>query len=216
MVFKNKKQGQAAIEFLMTYGWMLLVVLIVGALIFSFVDFGSLLPNKMDLGNNLRGDAGSSVAYSNEATNAANMNEVKVVFSYVGAKQATIAYNSGTITNSLGNTCLSYGIENRDTGGSAGCNNNLAADCDAAAATAALGSTPVPFLNGQTGVITFICDSSAAAPALGPTAVGGVGPTAGNLLLSDVLEGTIAISVNNPKTGLDIVSSGPIRLSITQ
>ena len=42
----NNKKGQAAIEFLMTYGWMLLVVLIVGALIFSFVDFGSLLPNK--------------------------------------------------------------------------------------------------------------------------------------------------------------------------
>jgi len=53
---KNNKKGQAAIEFLMTYGWMLLVVLIVGALIFSFVDFGSLLPNKIDLNNNLKAD----------------------------------------------------------------------------------------------------------------------------------------------------------------
>ena len=51
MVFNKNKGGQAAIEFLMTYGWMLLVVLIVGALIFSFVDFGSLLPNKIELNN---------------------------------------------------------------------------------------------------------------------------------------------------------------------
>jgi len=52
--FWKQKKGQAVIEFLMTYGWMLLVVLIVGALIFSFVDFGSLLPNKLDLSNNTK------------------------------------------------------------------------------------------------------------------------------------------------------------------
>ena len=52
----NNKRGQAAVEFLMTYGWMLLIVLIVGALVFSFVDWG-LLPNSLNFDNSFRADA---------------------------------------------------------------------------------------------------------------------------------------------------------------
>ncbi|MFW5704888.1 MAG: hypothetical protein ACOCXG_03505 [Nanoarchaeota archaeon] len=127
----RNKRGQAAIEFLMTYGWMLLVVLIVGALIFSFVDFGALLPNKLDLSGNLRGMAAESQATSTDDT-------VKVVFSYVGANRGTIEGNAGTIELSTGETCSMTTVENKDTSSGA-----VPAD--------------VNFLNGQLGIATFDC-----------------------------------------------------------
>lgn len=40
--------GQSAIEYLMTYGWMLLVVAIVGGTIFSVVD-GDLLGSEVSV-----------------------------------------------------------------------------------------------------------------------------------------------------------------------
>ena len=122
MFSKYRKKGQAAIEFLMTYGWMLLVVLIVGALIFSFVDFGSLLPNKLELSNNLRGDSTKSIAYSEEYSEVSKRSEVRVVFTYIGSNQAQINYKEGEIIDSFGNKCLSYRIENLDTGNKGGCN----------------------------------------------------------------------------------------------
>jgi len=64
----------------MTYGWMLLVVLIVGALIFSFIDFGALLPNKLDLTGNIRADSSQLLATSG------NDNTVNVVFTYCWCK----------------------------------------------------------------------------------------------------------------------------------
>ncbi len=106
----NNKKGQAAIEFLMTYGWMLLVVLIVGALIFSFVDFGSLLPNKVELSNNLRADPTGSVAYSKDAASTTAKNMVTVSFRYNGVKRVTIDGNSsGRIIKEANGTyfCLS-------------------------------------------------------------------------------------------------------------
>ncbi|MCA9460473.1 MAG: hypothetical protein KC550_08055, partial [Nanoarchaeota archaeon] len=89
MVFNKNNKGQAAIEFLMTYGWMLLVVLIVGALIFSFVDFGTLLPNKLDLSNDLRGVATEMTAYSNDFATPKN-NTITGVFAYNGAQKISI------------------------------------------------------------------------------------------------------------------------------
>jgi len=208
MVFKKDKKGQAAIEFLMTYGWMLLVVLIVGALIFSFVDFGSLLPNKLDLSNSLRGSPGDSVAYSAAATGTLEASDVRVVFSYVGAKQAQVNSTSGIITNSLSSKCLSYYVKNLDTGKIGGC---VSADLSAAGDCANSSSGIVPFLNGQTGIMHFTCD-----PAVGVKSVGSNKPTVGQLLKNDVLDGRIVIKVKNPKTGLEVASAGPIRLSINQ
>jgi hypothetical protein len=134
MVFKKNVKGQAAIEFLMTYGWMLLVVLIVGALIFSFVDFGSLLPNKVELSNNLRGSATDSFADS--ATNIAT-----VVFVYNGAKKVMIAGAGSNIANDVGADCPSANITNIDTGA---ISNSTA---------------QIAFLNGQTAIMRFNCSS---------------------------------------------------------
>ena len=139
----NNKKGQAAIEFLMTYGWMLLVVLIVGALIFSFVDFGSLLPNKVELSNNLRADPTGSVAYSKDAA-APNTNQVTVSFRYNGVKRVTIdGSTAGRIIREAGSgTCTSINITNSDT---------LESSDNASSVT---------FLNGHTGYMKFDCTST--------------------------------------------------------
>jgi len=134
---KNKK-GQAAIEFLMTYGWMLLVVLIVGALIFSFVDFGSLLPNRLELSNNLRGSATESTAMAGSADG-----NLIVVFTYNGAKRAEIAGDGFSVARDDSATgCTPINITNVDTGADA-------------TSTAPVGK--VTFLNGQTGVLRMKC-----------------------------------------------------------
>lgn len=138
MVFKKQaKKGQAAIEFLMTYGWMLLVVLIVGALIFSFVDFGSLIPNQVNLNNNLQADATRSLA-SNTDTGTGL---VQIVFQYNGARKATVnATGTETyIETILDETCEGSQVRNTDTSAS---------------------GTSTTFLNGQTGVLTFDCGGS--------------------------------------------------------
>ena len=106
--FHKVKKSQAAIEFLMTYGWMLLVVLIVGALIFSFVDFGSLLPNQLDLNAPLRGDSGLISATSSSS-------EVQFVISYVGSRSSTINANEAKLTPDLNYECNDVLFEKVDT-----------------------------------------------------------------------------------------------------
>ncbi len=135
MVFNKKIKGQAAIEFLMTYGWMLLVVLIVGALIFSFVDFGSLLPNKIDLNNNVRGSATDSFALAGPGPG-----NVVIVFTYTGANRVTMDANHSVIKRTdstedcIGNTIRNVETESEGASG-----------------------TPVTFLNGQTGILRMTC-----------------------------------------------------------
>jgi len=142
MVLKNKK-GQAAIEFLMTYGWMLLVVLIVGALIFSFVDFGSLLPNRLDLNNNLRADATQMVA-------SAGSSRVSIVFSYVGSRASQINASLAKLKSDLNFECKETGTEdvivtNLDTNGEGNSSGPI---------------QNVKFINGQLGLIVFTCPSN--------------------------------------------------------
>jgi len=178
--YNNKKKGQAAIEFLMTYGWMLLVVLIVGALIFSFVDFGSLLPNKIELSNNLRADPTSSVAYARDSVTAANRDQVKVMFRYNGAKRVVIGPENANIISELSDRCNASMVMNLDT------DNN------------ATGVGTTPFLNGQDGIMNFNCTHLSA-----------------GLLKGDSFVGKININVKDPKSNLDIPSSGSIRLQVT-
>ncbi len=187
MVFKTKKQGQAAIEFLMTYGWMLLVVLIVGALIFTFVDFGSLLPNKVDFASGaIRGDPQSSLAYSQAV--AVTPNQVVIAFSYTGATKVSVPFDNTALTESIsGNECTLDQIINDNTGET--------------------GSAPgdeVSFLNGHLGAVSFTCDG-----AVGPPAI------AGPLLSDDVFEGTVAIGTKNPERSIVVPNTGDIRLTIT-
>lgn len=134
MVFTNNKKGQAAIEFLMTYGWMLLVVLIVGALIFSFVDFGSLMPNKADFNNNIQGKPAESVAVSGDGPD-----NVNVVFTYNGAKRVNINSSTINLARNDGGTCNISKLKNIDT-------NDVV-----------LPPNATPFLNGQAGIATFDC-----------------------------------------------------------
>lgn len=179
MVFNRRRKGQAAIEFLMTYGWMLLVVLIVGALIFSFVDFGTLLPNQVELSNNLRGDATGSVAYSSNNANASLQDRVKMVFRYNGANRVTIDAASAGITTDLGGTCVGEEVQNIDTN------------------EVQVAGSPVSFLNGHEGILTFDCSSE-------------------GLISGDNLQGDLRVDVLNPRTDLAVPSTGSMRLRIVE
>lgn len=186
--YNNNKKGQAAIEFLMTYGWMLLVVLIVGALIFSFVDFGSLLPNKLDMNGNIRGDPANSVAYSHVLGNG-NSDTVIINFRYNGANKVTIWGNSSADKTSAinidngGGICTAFNITNLETQISS--TNN------------------VTFLNGASGFMKFNCT----------TAYGSTG-----LLLGDTLTGTMKIYTSDAKSAASypIPSTGTVRFTIVQ
>ena len=143
MGFYRRKKGQAAIEFLMTYGWMLLVVLIVGALIFSFVDFGRLLPNQLDLTGTLRGDANRAVASSADSN-------IRFVITYLGSRASAINVGSISIDPEGGQECgkepltatQSINITNADTG---------------ASTSTDTGGGDVRFVNGQIGIVTINC-----------------------------------------------------------
>ena len=106
----SQKKSQAAIEFLMTYGWMLLVVLIVGALIFSFIDL-DLLPQTLELSTPLISDLGGSSVMVDESDTANNL--IFIAFEYVGDPPIRIHHTDATLKYNLeDSTCESEGIYN--------------------------------------------------------------------------------------------------------
>ena len=144
MVFNKNKRGQAAIEFLMTYGWMLLVVLIVGALIFSFVDFSGLLPSQLELNNNLRGDPNQLNAYGG------NPSYIQFAGSYIGTRSALINASGIRVTTDLGTQCNS-------SKGTIEVNNADTTD-DGASGT---GDEVISIINGQYFTVTINCNADA-------------------------------------------------------
>ena len=200
MMFKKNKTGQAAIEFLMTYGWMLLVVLIVGALIFSFVDFGSLLPNKVELNNNLRASQTESFASVNSGDSY-----VTVPFTYSGSKKIQISVDPNSkIKSDVGSdSCVLVWIKNvnTDAATTAATTDLVIGGTTLIGYQAATFVTDVIFISGQTGVAVYDCSS--------------MNSNAG-LLLNDVLEGKISLYFQNVQTKIPTPSSGPFRISITE
>lgn len=141
---KFNRKAQAAIEFLMTYGWMLLVVLIVGALVFSFVDFGSLLPNKVDISTqSVKGDSANSAAYGSGL--GADANFVYIAFMYSGGQKSTISLTDITMTSNLGNDCDAVELSN-----------------DRLGTLTAVVADDVAFLSGHPGYVKFNCDHGGA------------------------------------------------------
>ncbi len=189
---KSSKRGQAAIEFLMTYGWMLLIVLIVGALIFSFVDFGSLLPNTVDLNNNFRAEPTQSQARADD--------NILITFQYNGNDRVVITGSGGNsvIDNiegaaSSANCSVSW-VKNVDTDISSASTISPGFGIAAGAGTA----TPqVVFLRSQLGLIEFNCGGNP------------------DLLDNDVLTGEIKIEAVSSRTGVPIRSEGNLRLGIS-
>ncbi len=175
MVLNNKtRKAQAAIEFLMTYGWMLLVVLIVGALIFSFVDFGNLLPNQLELSNNFRGDATRVIA--SDASN-----EIQFVVKYVGTTaQVSLTGANPSLNLITGQNC-------NFTEWTVGTN------------TATIGDTAT-ITNGQEAVVTFLCTTGGSSLIKGSAAEGTVNikysdPRTPTLLLTSA--GKIRVSIQD-------------------
>jgi hypothetical protein len=195
--YKEDKKGQAAIEFLMTYGWMLLIVLIVGALIFSFVDFGSLLPNKVELNNNLRAHQTESFVKGGSDSHAL------VVFTYTGTPRISINVSSpadaGIIVSDVDSSnCTLAWLKNVDTDGWAQNGTNTTSQGIAEISTTGNpdSNNEVTFINGQQGIAEFWCSE--------------------NQLVGDILEGKITVKFKNIKTGVPTPSSGAFRVTITE
>ncbi len=202
MVFNKNKSGQAAIEFLMTYGWMLLIVLIVGALIFSFVDFGSLLPNKVELNNNILSKQSESFARFTTGAAAAT-SHVVVTFVYQGSDRVTISDqdDDSKIASDLDGDCNLTWVKNADTQESSNASDSISGLTGTA--TSPLNG-PITFIQSQTGIAVYDCSENQ-----------GSYNNNGGFRDNDVLEGTITLIFRNAKTDVPIPSSGPIRLGIT-
>ena len=131
------REGQAAVEFLMTYGWMLLVVLIVSALILTFFDFGNLLPNRLELSGIIQGDSTQVVANSEE-------NTIQFVFTYIGPKAITIDLGDITVKSNIEtNACANLNLTNTRTGAF---DQNSTNSADS-----------IQFINGQKGLVKVDC-----------------------------------------------------------
>jgi hypothetical protein len=105
---------------------------IAGALIFSFVDFGSLLPNKVDISTqNIYGDSVNSIALSSE-------NYVYLAFTHTGGQKSIINTETITLTTTSGKECNAIDLSN-----------------DIISLSGAV--TDINFLNGHKGTITFDC-----------------------------------------------------------
>ncbi len=171
MVVRTNKKGQAAIEFLMTYGWMLLVVLIVGALIFSFVDFGSLLPSKLDLSNSFRGDAQRLVATAGDTDN------LQFVVRYVGARTAQVTVDNSTVYVQPigGKQC------------------DLVSMTDASNNEVLEGAGSITFVNGQESVLTYSCTTGGQALVEGDVIEGSVA-----IKYADLRSSTLTLTSTGP------------------
>jgi hypothetical protein len=195
---KQNKKGQAAIEFLMTYGWMLLVVLIVGALIFSFVDFGQLLPNTLDLNNNLRGEPAQTQARAVD-------DKLLITFTYNGNDRISIDgtdYNTTFINDPVIGGCGVEWIKNVDT-------DTATASPSPGSFSISSGSVTTPsitFLRGQQGLMQFNCNGT-----MTPSGT----DTSSGLIENDVFDGNIRITAVNARTSVPVRSEGNIRVSIS-
>jgi hypothetical protein len=87
------------------------ILLICVALIFSFVNFGSLLPDIVDISTqSVRGDAVNSAAYS--SASSLNQNKVYISFIYTGSQKGSINSQDTTLTDLDGDTCTPIEISN--------------------------------------------------------------------------------------------------------
>ena len=135
---KNSKSAQASIEFLMTYGWMILIVLIVGVLVFSFINFGSLLPTKVELSGSFKGDPSRVVASSGDS------GVLQVLVKYAGANSVIINDAKDISLDAVDSkNCTFYSMTD-----SAG---------NTVDASALNGDREILFINGQESLVTFDC-----------------------------------------------------------
>lgn len=136
----NKNDGVALAAIIIGCVGFLLIPVIVGALMFSFVDFsGPFIPNKIELNNNLRGYPFDSFACSDSCFYNID-NSIYVAFTYIGAQPISINSNAGTINTIDGNVCQSVSIRNADT--------------ESKSET----GEDIEFRNSQTGVMIFQCE----------------------------------------------------------
>lgn len=138
-MISKQKDAQASTEFLFTYGSMILVVLIVGSLIFYFMDFSGLQINRVSFKETVQGISQNSFAVSKTDTNPG---VVVVTFSYIAETRKMIPAQDNSIITLGGGNCNSVYILNHNTQDQSG-------------------EEGVYFLNGQLGSIAFICEDGA-------------------------------------------------------
>ena len=137
------KKGQAAMEFLMTYGWAIIVVLVaIGALAY----FGVLSPNKL---LPERTTFSAPLANIDNALISAADNSVEIAFKNNKGVDITLPL-TGTLTQGTGTTCV---LAIADTVTATYNGNPVLVD------------TPIP--NGATFLVTWDCTDLSPTPAIG-------------------------------------------------
>lgn len=126
-----KKRSSLGLILLIIFLIILPIALIIGGIVaYNYTNFDSMLPNKVELSNNLRADTVSSMYDS-------SINEFELVFRYNGAKRANINLNKSELITIDGNSCEPIYLKNLDVDSTQ--------------------SSLVIFLNGQDGIIKFYC-----------------------------------------------------------
>ncbi len=186
----NKKNGQSVTEFLFTYGWSFLIILIISFLIFSiFVNLNSLISNSIELNNNFRVDPTQSLASEEDF--------VLITFQYIGIDKITISPNNKSLISNIKrsdifSSCYLTWVKNINTDIST--HGNSQGDTIFQGSST---SSEIEFLNSHTGVIGFNCINI-------------------DLLKGDVLSGDITLISTLSRTDIDFSNKGDLVLVITE
>ena len=210
--FKQKKVLDDGFSlFVIIFGFISLFIgfilqwLVIGALLLSFVNFSSLLPNRLDLNHDLIGNPTSSIASSSNG-------EVKVVFKFNGMKRELITPEDSIIKTDLKEKCYAVKLQNLGTNDiiTVGTINTKT---NKYTFTSAKNSTP--FINSQEGIMTYDClPNNDGIKRVGGTNYIGNHGIQGGLLDGDYLVGNISIQIIDPYSHSKVPSSGFIRLRI--
>ncbi len=109
------RNSQISIEYLTTYGWMFIIVLIVSVMIFSYVDFNFILPEKLDFKNIVRGNYEASNAYSGTSEPSSFQDKVHIYFTYYDRYSVELVPNESVIVDDTGKKCIGVWADNYDT-----------------------------------------------------------------------------------------------------
>ncbi|MFH2105775.1 MAG: hypothetical protein ABII22_00815 [Candidatus Micrarchaeota archaeon] len=101
---KNEKKGQAAIDFLMTYGWAIVLIILVAAALFALgiFDTGSFVGNKAAafteiqvVGFKLVEDGTLTVKLQNQVGKTINIDTINATYSNVSIESSPAVTNLG-------------------------------------------------------------------------------------------------------------------------
>ncbi len=178
-------RSQAAYEFLMTYGWMFLIVLVTAAVAFSFVDFSLLYPDEVEFKNLLEAEYEASGAYSEMSLYSSFQSKVHIYFRHQGRYVVNITPSESMIIDDGGKKCESVLVENID--------GDLYSNYS---------NSSVTFKPSELGRIVFDCN------------LNGSSDSVGELFEGDVIMGRIEVPLKEHETDIEMLSKGTLKIRV--